>query len=81
LPTGRPERVAVKIQFPNTAESVASDPSYFRKLLMAGRLLPRGLFLDKTLAVLPARCFTHRTGGADDELMINATGHEREING
>ncbi|KAN0118706.1 hypothetical protein V8E52_004817 [Russula decolorans] len=52
LPTGRPERVAVKIQFPNTAESVASDPSYFRKLLMAGRLLPRGLFLDKTLAVM-----------------------------
>jgi aarF domain-containing kinase len=53
-PTGRPERVAVKIQFPNIAESVASDLSYIRILLTAGRLLPRGLFLDKTLSVLHA---------------------------
>jgi aarF domain-containing kinase len=53
-PTGRPERVAVKVQFPNIAESVASDLSYIRILLTAGRLLPRGLFLDKTLAVLVA---------------------------
>jgi aarF domain-containing kinase len=51
-PTGKPERVAVKVQFPNIAESVASDLSYIRILLTAGRLLPRGLFLDKTLAVL-----------------------------
>jgi aarF domain-containing kinase len=51
-PTGQPERVAVKVQFPNIAESVASDLNYIRILLTAGRLLPRGLFLDKTLAVL-----------------------------
>ncbi|KAI0255626.1 ABC1-domain-containing protein [Lactifluus subvellereus] len=51
-PTGRPEHVAVKIQFPNIAESVASDLSYIRLLLTAGRLLPRGLFLDKTLTVM-----------------------------
>jgi aarF domain-containing kinase len=51
-PTRQPERVAVKIQFPNIAESVASDLNYIRILLTAGRLLPRGLFLDKTLAVL-----------------------------
>jgi aarF domain-containing kinase len=50
-PTGRPARVAVKVQFPNIAESLASDLSYIRILLTAGRLLPRGLFLDKTLAV------------------------------
>jgi aarF domain-containing kinase len=50
-PTGQPARVAVKVQFPNIAESVASDLSYIRILLTAGRLLPRGLFLDKTLAV------------------------------
>jgi aarF domain-containing kinase len=53
-PTGRHERVAVKIQFPNIAESIASDLSYIRILLTAGRLLPRGLFLDRTLAVLHA---------------------------
>jgi aarF domain-containing kinase len=57
-PTGRPEHVAVKIQFPNIAESVASDLSYIRILLTAGRLLPRGLFLDKTLSVfhVPSLC-------------------------
>ena len=45
----------MKVQFPNIAESVASDLSYIRILLTAGRLLPRGLFLDKTLAVLALR--------------------------
>src|SRR6266404_2205254 len=50
--SGQPERVAVKVQFPNISESVASDLSYIRLLLTAGRLLPRGLFLDKTLTVL-----------------------------
>lgn len=54
-PTGQTERVAVKIQFPNIAESVASDLGYIRLLLTAGRLLPRGLFLDKTLTV----CYSH----------------------
>ena len=67
-PTGRPERVAVKVQFPNIAESVASDLSYIRILLTAGRLLPRGLFLNKTLAVLPRPVILHsETSGADDE--------------
>jgi aarF domain-containing kinase len=63
-PTGQPERVAVKIQFPNIAESVASDLSYIRLLLTAGRLLPRGLFLDKTLTVIysppPSALFTNK---------------------
>jgi hypothetical protein len=73
-PTGRPARVAVKVQFPNIAESVASDLSYIRILLTAGRLLPRGLFLDKTLAVTPHFPRHHSTAnGADDE---NETGHE-----
>ena len=58
-PTGRPTRVAVKIQFPNIAESVASDLGYIRILLTAGRLLPRGLFLDKTLAVLHVPIIMH----------------------
>ena len=35
--------------------------------LTAGRLLPRGLLLDKTLAVLHSPLFAQRTGGADDE--------------
>ena len=79
-PTGQPERVAVKVQFPNIAESVASDLSYIRILLTAGRLLPRGLFLDKTLAVLyPPRPVI--MGGIDDDLINNATGHEGGIGG
>lgn len=50
-PTGREERVAVKIQFPNIADSIASDLGYIKMLLIAGRLLPKGLFLDRTIQV------------------------------
>ena len=67
-PTGRPERVVMRIQFPNIAESMASDLSYICILLMAGRLLPRCLFLDKTLAVLLPPYFVQQTGGADDDV-------------
>jgi len=67
-PMGRPERVAVKVQFPNIAESVASDLSYIRILLTAGRLLPRGLFLEKTLAVRHALQLCTATGADDDEI-------------
>jgi aarF domain-containing kinase len=52
----------VKIQFPNIDESVASDLSYIRILLTAGRMLPRGLFRDKTLAALPAPLFCTANG-------------------
>ncbi|KAL1752203.1 ABC1-domain-containing protein [Schizophyllum commune] len=44
--------VAVKVQFPNIARSIASDLGYLRTLLTAGRLLPKGLFLNKTLEVM-----------------------------
>ena len=50
-PTGREERVAVKIQFPNIANSIASDLGYVKLLLTAGQLLPKGLFLDRTVQV------------------------------
>jgi aarF domain-containing kinase len=50
--SGREERVAVKVQFPNVADSIASDLSYVKLLLTAGRLLPKGLFLDRTLEVM-----------------------------
>ena len=50
-PTGRDEAVAVKVQFPNIGASIASDLGYVRLLLTAGRLLPRGLFLDRTIEV------------------------------
>ena len=50
-PTGAPAHVAVKIQFPNIADSIASDLGAVGMLLTAGRLLPRGLFLDRTLRV------------------------------
>ncbi|KAG2078345.1 ABC1-domain-containing protein [Suillus decipiens] len=46
------QRVAVKIQFPNIADSIASDLSYVKMVLTAGSLLPRGLFLDRTIQVM-----------------------------
>ncbi|TFK69187.1 ABC1-domain-containing protein [Pluteus cervinus] len=51
-PTGKAEPVAVKIQFPNIAHSIESDLGYIKLLLTAGRLLPKGLFLDKTIQVM-----------------------------
>lgn len=50
-PTGREERVAVKIQFPNIKDSITSDLGYIKLLLTASALLPKGLFLDKTIKV------------------------------
>lgn len=44
------QRVAVKIQYPGVADSIDSDLSNLAILLTASRLLPKGLFLDKTLA-------------------------------
>nr|GAT44839.1 atypical/ABC1/ABC1-A protein kinase [Mycena chlorophos] len=51
-PTGTPARVAVKIQFPNIANSITSDLGYVSMLLTAGRMLPKGLFLDRTMKVM-----------------------------
>ena len=45
------EAVVVKIQFPNIRQSVESDIGYLKVFLTAGQLLPKGLFLDKTIAV------------------------------
>ena len=50
-PTGKAEPVAVKIQFPNIVNSIQSDLGYVKMLLTAGRLLPKGLFLDRTIQV------------------------------
>ncbi|EDN04576.1 hypothetical protein HCAG_08242 [Histoplasma mississippiense (nom. inval.)] len=46
--TGKP--VAVKIQYPGVADSIDSDLSNLSILLTASHLLPKGLFLDKTIA-------------------------------
>ncbi|KAH6715196.1 ABC1 family-domain-containing protein [Leptodontidium sp. MPI-SDFR-AT-0119] len=43
-------RVAVKVQYPGVANSIDSDLSNLALLLTASRLLPKGLFLDKTIA-------------------------------
>ena len=51
-PAGKPEPVAVKIQFPNITDSIESDLGYVKMLLTAGSLLPKGLFLDKTIKVM-----------------------------
>lgn len=45
--TGQP--VAVKIQYPGVAKSIDSDLNNISILLSASRLLPRGLYLDKTI--------------------------------
>lgn len=42
--------VAVKIQYPGVASSIDSDLSNLAILLTASRLLPKGLYLDKTIA-------------------------------
>ena len=46
--TGEP--VAVKVQYPGVADSIDSDLNNLSILLTASRLLPRGLYLDKTIA-------------------------------
>ncbi len=43
------EAVAVKIQFPGVADSINSDLDNLGVLLTATRMLPRGLYLDKTI--------------------------------
>lgn len=45
-----PVEVAVKIQFPGVADSINSDLDNLAMLLAATKLLPKGLYLDKTIA-------------------------------
>lgn len=47
LPDGR--LVAVKVQYPGVANSISSDLSNLSLLLTASRLLPKGLYLNKTI--------------------------------
>jgi len=44
------QTVAVKIQYPGVSNSIDSDLNNLSILLTASRLLPKGLFLDKTIA-------------------------------
>jgi aarF domain-containing kinase len=44
------DRVAVKVQYPGVADSIDSDLNNLSLLLTASRLLPKGLYLDKTIA-------------------------------
>ena len=44
------KEVAVKVQYPGVASSIDSDLNNLSILLTASRLLPRGLYLDKTIA-------------------------------
>ena len=43
-------KVAVKVQYPGVRNSIDSDLNNLTLLLTASRLLPKGLFLDKTIA-------------------------------
>ncbi|KAJ3342646.1 hypothetical protein HDU93_001626 [Gonapodya sp. JEL0774] len=45
------QTVAVKVQYPGVAESIDSDLDSLKSLLLLGNLLPRGLYLDKSIAV------------------------------
>lgn len=42
--------VAVKVQYPGVADSIDSDLSNIAMMLRASNLLPKGLFLDRTIA-------------------------------
>ena len=44
------QEVAIKVQYPGVASSIDSDLSNLSILLTASRLLPKGLYLDKTIA-------------------------------
>lgn len=44
------QRVAVKVQYPGVADSIDSDLNNLSLLLNTSRLLPKGLYLDKTIA-------------------------------
>ena len=46
------ETVAVKVQFPGIQESISSDLSYLTPLLASSSILPRGLYLQNTIAVM-----------------------------
>lgn len=48
LPDG--EKVVVKVQYPGVKDSIDSDLNNLLMFLSASRLLPKGLFLDKTVA-------------------------------
>ncbi|CAJ2508082.1 Uu.00g092680.m01.CDS01 [Anthostomella pinea] len=43
------EQVAVKIQFPGVADSINSDLDNLSMLLTASKMLPKGLYLNKTI--------------------------------
>ncbi|RMD44372.1 hypothetical protein DV735_g661, partial [Chaetothyriales sp. CBS 134920] len=43
-------QVAVKVQYPGVADSISSDLKNLSLLLTASQLLPKGLYLDKTIA-------------------------------
>ncbi|KAJ1912756.1 hypothetical protein H4219_005485 [Mycoemilia scoparia] len=44
------ERVAVKVQYPGSAISIDSDLDNLSSLLVMSRLLPRGMYLESTIA-------------------------------
>ncbi|KAI5290890.1 hypothetical protein KEM54_000106 [Ascosphaera aggregata] len=43
------QKVAVKVQYPGVADSIDSDLNNISILLTASKLLPKGLYLDKTI--------------------------------
>lgn len=74
------QRVAVKVQYPGVAASLSSDLNNLSLLITASRLLPKGLYLDKTIAnartELAWECdYIREAGGAKrfKELLVDET--------
>lgn len=44
--------LAVKVQFPGVRDSISSDLTNLKWLLMASAILPKGLYLENTLKVM-----------------------------
>jgi predicted unusual protein kinase regulating ubiquinone biosynthesis (AarF/ABC1/UbiB family) len=76
-PTGKEEPVAVKIQFPNIVNSIESDLGYVKMLLTAGSLLPKGLFLDRTIQVGVHGCAFEVIIDTGLGCFFGCLGHER----
>lgn len=72
-------KVAVKVQFPNIRRSVESDLGYVKALLTAGSVLPKGLFLERTIKV--GSNLSAMTSGKERELLIGCVGYEGGIGG
>jgi aarF domain-containing kinase len=74
--------VAVKVQYPGVAESIASDINNLRALLSIGNFLPKGLYIESVMAVareeLTAECDYLREAACQERFRANV-GDDRDF--